>query len=65
MKNSACEEIKDAYFNLGRLSRSFRLAQRGISTLEGLWSGFDSDSELFMSRTKCINFYNVFSSKDG
>ena len=50
MKNSACEEIKDAYFNLGRLSRSFRLAQQGISTLEGLWSGFDSDSELFMSR---------------
>ena len=50
MKSSASEEIRDAYFNVGRLSRSFRLARLGISALEGLWSGFDSDSELFMSR---------------
>ena len=50
MKSSASEEIRDAYFNVGRFSRSSRLARLGISALEGLWSGFDSDSELFMSR---------------
>ena len=31
------------------LSREFRL-----------WNGFDSDVEIFMSRTLCINYYTVF-----
>ena len=58
MKSSASEEIRDAYFNLGRLSRYSSLAKLGISALERLWSGFDSDSEL-------INYSNIFSSKEG
>ena len=48
MKSSASESIRNACFNLERLSRSFRLAWPGISPLERLWSGFDSDAELFM-----------------
>ena len=51
MKSSASESIENGYFNLERLSRSFRLAWPGISTLERLWNGFDSDAELFMCRT--------------
>ena len=34
--------IRNAYFNLERLSPSSPLAQQGISTLERLWDGFDS-----------------------
>ena len=34
--------IRNAYFNLQRLSPSSQLAQQGISTLERLWDGFDS-----------------------
>ena len=63
MKSSASESIKNGSFNLERLSRSFRLAWPEISTLERLWNGFDSDAELFMCRTLCINYlnyYNVF-----
>ena len=37
MKSSASEEIRDAYFNVGRLSSSSRLARLGISALEGLF----------------------------
>ena len=37
MKSSACEPIRNGYFNLERLSRSSRLAWPGISTLERLW----------------------------
>ena len=51
MKSSASESIRNACFNLERLSRSFRLARPGISPLERLWNGFDSDTELFMYRT--------------
>ena len=51
MKSSASESIKNGYFNLERLSRSFRLAWPGISPLERLWNCFDSDAELFMSRS--------------
>ena len=40
--------IRNACFNLERLSRSFRLVRPGISPLEQLWNGFDSDAELFM-----------------
>ena len=60
MKSSVSESIKNGYFNLERLSRSFRLAWPGISPLERLWNYFDSDAELCMSRSQCIN-YNVFS----
>ena len=42
---------RNACFNLERLSRSFRLARPGISPLERLWNGFDSDDELFTYRT--------------
>ena len=51
MKSSASESIRNAYLNLELLSRSFRLARPGISTVERLWNGFDSDAELFMYRT--------------
>ena len=51
MKSSASESVRNVCFNLERLSRSFRLARPGISPLEQLWNGFDSDSELFMYRT--------------
>ena len=51
MKSSASEPIRKACFNLERLGRSFRLAQPGISPLERLWNGFDSDAELFMYLT--------------
>ena len=44
-----------------RLSRSFCLARPGISLLERVWNGFDSDAELFVYRTQSMNFYNVFS----
>ena len=51
MKSSASESIRNAYFNLKQLSCSSRLAQPGILTVEQLWNGFDSDTELFMYRT--------------
>ena len=38
-------------FNLERLSRSSLLAWPGISTVEQLWNGFDSDDKLFMYPT--------------
>jgi len=50
-RSSATELITNACFSLERLSRSFRLARPGISPLERLWNGFDSDAELFMYRT--------------
>ena len=37
MKSSASESVENGYLNLERLSRSFRLAQPGISPLERLW----------------------------
>ena len=46
MKSSASESIRNAYFNFEQLSCSFCLAQPGISPLEWLWNGFDSDTEL-------------------
>ena len=52
MKSSASESIRNACFNLER--HSFRLARLGISPLERLWNGFDSDTELFMYQTQCI-----------
>ena len=52
MNSSESESIRNACFNLERLSRYFRLARPGISPLERLWNGFDSDAEL--------NHYNVF-----
>ena len=51
MKSSASESTRNAYLNLELLSRSFRLALPGISTVERLWNGFDPDAELFMYRT--------------
>ena len=51
MKILASESIRNAYFNLERLSHSLRLARSEISPLERLWNGFDSDAELFMYRT--------------
>ena len=59
-KSSASESIRNACFNLERLSCSFRLAWPRISPLERLWNGFDSDAELFLYRTQCINYYNLF-----
>ena len=38
MKSSGSKSIRNAFFNLERLSRSFRLARPGISPLERLWS---------------------------
>ena len=46
MKCSPSESIRNACFNLERLSRSFRLAWPGISPLDRLWNAFDSDAEL-------------------
>ena len=60
MKRSAPETIKNGYFNLERVSRSFLLAWPKISTLERLWNRFVSEAELFMCRTKGINYDNVF-----
>ena len=60
MKSSVSESIRNACFNLERISRSFRLAGPGISPLDRLWNAFDSDAEIFMYRTKCRNSYNVF-----
>ena len=51
MKSSASESISNACFNLEWRSRSFYLARPGISPLERLWKGFDSDAELFMYGT--------------
>ena len=51
---------RNACFNLERLSRSSRLAQPGISPLDELWNGFDSDADLSMYRTRCISYYDLF-----
>ena len=51
MKSSASESIRNACFNLERLSRSFRLARPGISPLDRLWNAFDSDAEIIMYLT--------------
>ena len=59
MKKSASETIKNGYFNLERLSRSFRLAWPKISTLERLWNDFVSEAKLFMCQAKCKNYDNV------
>lgn len=45
--SSASKSGKDSFLNLERLSRSSRIAQAGISAL----NGFDSDAELLMYRT--------------
>ena len=60
MKSAASESIRNACFNLERLSGYFRLARQRISPLERLYNGFDSDTELFMYQTLCIKCYNVF-----
>ena len=44
MKSSMPESIRNASFNMERLSRSSRLAQPGISTFNRLWNGFDFDA---------------------
>ena len=54
MKSLVSESVRNAYFNLERLSRSSRLARPGISTVERLLNGFDSDAVLF------INYNKVF-----
>ena len=56
MKSSASESIKNGYLNLERLSRSSRLAQPGISSLQQLW---------FRRRTFHVpnlmhKYYNIF-----
>ena len=51
MKSSASGSVRNACFNLERLTRSFRLARPGISPFDQLWNAFDSDAELFMYRT--------------
>ena len=60
IKSSASESIRNTWFNLERLSRPSRFARTGNSTLDELWNGFDSDTDLFMYRTKSISYYNVF-----
>ena len=45
LKSSASESIRNARFNLERLSRSFRIARPGISPLERLWN------MIFLNRT--------------
>ena len=63
MKISASEIIRNACFNLERLSRSFRLARPGISPFNRANFGTalaDSEAEIFMYRTQCINYNNVF-----
>ena len=62
MKSSASESIRNASFNSERLSRSFRLAWPGISPLERLWNGFDSDHQTFhVPNLMHKLLYNVFS----
>ena len=51
VKSSTSKSIRNAYFNLEQLSRSSRLPQPGISTVEQLWNSFDSDGEIFMYQT--------------
>ena len=41
------ESIRNASFNLERLSRFSRLARPGIATLERFWKGFDLDAVFF------------------
>ena len=62
MKSSASESVRNAYFNLGWLSRSSRLAWLGIVTVERPWSSFYSDAKLFMYGTYMygINYNKVF-----
>ena len=47
-KSSMSESIRNASFNLERLSRFSRLARAGIATLERFWKGFDLDAVFFM-----------------
>ena len=51
MKSSGSESIRNASFNLERLSCSFRPTRPGISPLERLWNEFDSNAKPFMHRT--------------
>ena len=60
LKSSAPQSIRNACFNLEQLSCSFYLAKLGISSLERLCNSFNSDAEIFMYRTLCINYYNLF-----
>ena len=52
MKSSASELIRNACFNLECLNCLPGPSQAGISILDHLWNGFDSDAELFMCRTQ-------------
>ena len=52
MKSSASELIRNACFNLECLNCLPSPSQAGISILDHLWNGFDSDAELFMCRTQ-------------
>ena len=47
MRNPAGESQQARHRRLQRLNRSSHLARQGISPLERLWNGFDSDTELF------------------
>ena len=61
-KSSASESLRNACFNLERLSRCFCLALPEFR----IWREFGTpliqirDAQLFMYRTKCINYYNIF-----
>ena len=50
-KFGVMNQLRNAWFNSTQLSCSFRQAWLGISPLERLWKGFESDAELFMYRT--------------
>ena len=63
MKRSASETTKNGYFNLERLSLLFAWLMAENFDSGRLWNGFVSDVELFMCRTKCINYDNVFESE--
>ena len=51
------ESIRNAFFNLERISRSSRLARPGISTLERLWNGFDFGAVLFFHAPNIITYF--------
>ena len=48
------ESIRNASFNLERLSRFSRLARPGIATLERFWKGFDLDAVFFMRTLRIL-----------
>ena len=54
MKSSASESIRNACFNLERLSRSFRLARPGISALDRFWKILTT---YFVSNSTEINIF--------